>query len=320
MNTSLPKIGLLLPSWTGAMDGATPTAREVIEMAQLAEQIGFDTVWVSDHFYFEPYVDYRVVGVEFPEEYAGVKNGAWECWALVSALALATERVAIGTLVSNTGYRNPALFARMIDTIDDLSGGRIIAGLGAGDFETEHRAFGFPFDRRVARFEEALAILKPLLRGSKVTYHGEFHHAEEAQLLPKAGRADGPPLMIGTLRGGPRMTRLVAQHADMWNCMLAFGDCSTVAYEAAWKPVLRACEKHRRDPATLVRHATVGVNLTDGPYSLPRAVPFDGSAQQIADRFVEYAAMGVEHVSIVPHPWTREGIERIGPIFDVLGR
>ena len=92
MNGADMKIGLLLPSWTGAMDGITPTAAQVINIAQLAEQVGFDTLWVSDHFYFEPYVDFRVVGVEFPDDYAGVKGGQWECWALMSALAVATKR------------------------------------------------------------------------------------------------------------------------------------------------------------------------------------------------------------------------------------
>lgn len=318
MDAATLKIGLLLPSWTNAMGGATPTTRDVVAIARHAEQAGFDTVWLADHFYFEPYSDFRVVGVAFPDDYAGVKGGAWECWALATAIAGATERVLIGTLVSNTGYRSPALFARMVDTIDDFSGGRIILGLGAGDFETEHRAFGFPFERRVGRFEEALAIIGPLLRGETVTFDGEFHRAEAARLLPKAARAGGPPIMIGTLKGGPRMARLVVQHAAMWNCNLAFGDSGPDAYRDAWAPIGRACETHGRDPATLARHATVGVNMTDEPYPIPGAKPFQGSIARIAEHFAEYAALGVEHVSIMPHPWTHDGIDRFALVIAAL--
>ena len=107
------------------------------------------------------------------------------------ALARETRRVEIGTLVVNTGYRNPALLARMADTIDELSEGRLILGLGAGDFESEHVAFGYPWDRRVSRFEEALQIIRPLLRGEKVTFEGEFYTTREAENIPKGPRPEG---------------------------------------------------------------------------------------------------------------------------------
>lgn len=318
MNPSDLKVGLLLPNWTASMNGHTPRAAEVVDIALLAEQVGFDTVWVADHFYYEPYTDFRVVGVELPEEFDGIKNGAWECWTLVSAIASATSRVQIGTLVSNTGFRNPALLARIADTVDDLSDGRLILGLGAGDFVTEHRAYGYPFERRVGRFEEALSIILPLLRGETVSLDGEFYTMHEASLMPKAERAGGPEIMIGTLLGAPRMSRLVAQHAHLWNCNIAFGDSRVAHYQTVWQPLEDACLKHGRDPATLRRHATVGVNLTTEPYPVPGAVPFDGEPAQIAERFAEYAAAGVEHISIMPHPWTREGVETFGAVIEAL--
>ncbi len=314
------KLGLFLPTWSGALNGATPSTRDVVALAQLAEQVGFDAVWVSDHHYYEPYLDYRIVGIELPAEYAGIKVGAWECWTLVTAVAMATTRVEIGTLVTNAGLRNPALFARMVDTVDDLSNGRITLGIGAGDFESEHRAFGYPFERRISRFEEALAIITPLLRGECVNYQGEFHRAEDAALLPKAARAEGPLIMIGTLHGGPRMTRLVAQYADMWNCILAFGDCGPASYLAAWERVRMACEKHGRDPATVIRHATVAVNLTNGEYPIPGSVPLSGAPDSIAQQLAEFAAMDVQHVSVMPHPWDREGIVRFADVLDILRR
>jgi alkanesulfonate monooxygenase SsuD/methylene tetrahydromethanopterin reductase-like flavin-dependent oxidoreductase (luciferase family) len=300
------------------MDGVTPTAREVIDIAVLAETAGFDTVWAADHFYYEPYTDFRVVGVDLPDAFAGVKNGAWECWTLLAALAVATTRVHLGTLVCNTGFRNPALLARMAATVDDLSDARVILGLGAGDFVTEHRAFGFPFERRVGRFEEALSIIVPLLRGETVTVAGEHYDIDNAALLPTARRGGAPPIMIGTLMGAPRMSRLVVQHADMWNCNIAFGDSGVANYGRQWQPIAQACEKYGRDAATLSRHATVGVNLTADPYPVPGAIPFAGSAGEIAGRFAEYAALGVEHISIMPHPWTRGGIESFASVIEAL--
>lgn len=302
------------------MGGVTPSSREVLALARLAEQAGFDSVWVSDHFYYEPYVDFGAVNVEFPDDYRGVKVGAWECWSLMSALAVTTERLVLGTLVSNTGFRNPALLARMIDTVDDLSGGRVIAGLGAGDFATEHRAFGYPFERRIGRFEEALAIIRPLLRGESVSFDGEFYRTDEAVLLPRGPRLQGPPIMIGTLLGGPRMLRLVAQYADQWNCMLPFGDSHTPAFEAAWAGVIAACDKHGRDVATLGRNVTVGICLAGGNYPLPGAQPLTGSTAQLVEHLNGYARLGVDTLSMVIEPWTAASIEALAPVLAQLER
>jgi alkanesulfonate monooxygenase SsuD/methylene tetrahydromethanopterin reductase-like flavin-dependent oxidoreductase (luciferase family) len=313
------EIGVLLPMWTGALDGATPTMRQVLEYAAEAEAVGLDSVWATDHLYFEAYTDFRAVGIQLPEEYAGVMGGQWECWTTAAAVAAATRRIAVGTLVTNTGFRNPALLARMADTVEDLSEGRLILGLGAGDFATEHRAYGFAFERHVGRFEEALAIICPLLRGEKLTYTGEFHRVEEAELLPKSTTGRTPPILIGTLQGKPRMSRLVAQYADHWNSMIAFNDCSIDTYLRAWAPIAAACEKFDRDPATLTRGATVAVNLTAGPYTImPTSVPFAGSDRQIADRFAEYAQAGAGHVSVIPQPWNTAGLARLGRVVELL--
>lgn len=321
MNPADMKIGVLLPMWTGSLDGATATMRQALSYARHVEAVGLDSVWMTDHLYFEAYSDFRAVGIELPAEWAGIMGGQWECWTTTAAVAAQTSRIQVGTLVSNTGFRNPALLARMADTVDDLSEGRLVLGLGAGDFDSEHRAYGFEFARHVSRFENALQIVLPLLRGEKLSHHGEFYRVENAELLPKSHTLGVPPILIGTLQGKPRMSRLVAQHADIWNCMIAFGDCSIEVFRNAWAPIEAACEKIGRNPSGLVRSATVAVNLQDGPYPIvPTAVPFAGSLDQIADRFAEYAAHEVGHVSVIPHPWNEAGLDRLAEVVARLRR
>ena len=308
------KIGVLMPIWTGSLDGRTPTLHEAIAFAQHAERVGLDSLWLTDHLYWEAYADFHAVGIELPAEWAGVKGGQWECWTTASVLAVLTSRITLGTLVTNTTFRNPALLARTVDNVNELAPGRLVLGLGAGDFTSEHLAYGFDFARHVGRFENALHILLPLLRGQRFSYSGEFHSVEDAELLPRSA-GPMPPVMIGTLRGLPRMSRLTAQHADMWNCMIAFGDCALATFLGAWAPIERACEKIGRDPATLARGATVSVNFSDGPYGLiPTAVPFAGSLDQIADRFAEYAEHGAEHVSVIPYPWSEASLDLLAEV------
>jgi alkanesulfonate monooxygenase SsuD/methylene tetrahydromethanopterin reductase-like flavin-dependent oxidoreductase (luciferase family) len=137
-------------------------------------------------------------------------------------------------------------------------------------------------------------------------------------LLPKSA-AGTPRILIGTLKGKPRMSRLTAQYADMWNCMIAFGDCAVATYDQAWAPIRAACERIDRDPASLSQGATVAVNFTSDPYPIvPTSTPFSGTIKQLADRFAEYASRGVEHVSTVPHPWNEDGLDRLAAVIEHL--
>ena len=234
------------------------------------------------------------------------------------ALARETRRVEIGTLVVNTGYRNPALLARMADTVDELSGGRFILGVGAGDFESEHTAFGYPWERRVGRFEEALQIIRPLLRGEKVTFEGAFYSTRQAENIPKGPRPEGPPIMIGVLGRGPRMKRLVAQHADQWNCWLASGDSHAGAYVEIRDAMLAGCEKHGRDPASLELNVTVRVCPPGGQPVSEDMDPLTGSPEQIAEQLLEFEALGVGHVTVWPHPNTFASLEVMGNALQAL--
>src|SRR4051812_36727843 len=146
------------------------------EMARHAEAVGFDSLWLPDHMIY----DFAALG--------GMPGappwGVWECWSMLSALAAVTSRVDLGTIVACTGFRNPALLAKMAVTLDEISGGRLILGLGAGYHEIEFRMFGYPFDHLVGRFEEALQIICPLLRTGAVDFQGKFYTARQCELRP----------------------------------------------------------------------------------------------------------------------------------------
>ena len=140
------------------MDGQTPRWADILAMAQTAESIGFDGLWISDH-----------VGFGDPD---GDWSGAWESWTLLSALAASTSRVTLGNYVLAVSFRNPALLAKMAETLDEISGGRVILGLGAGWNEPEYTSYGVPFDDRFKRFEDAIRIITDMLRHGSSTHDG----------------------------------------------------------------------------------------------------------------------------------------------------
>ncbi|GIW05021.1 MAG: hypothetical protein KatS3mg059_1641 [Thermomicrobiales bacterium] len=164
------KIGIMLPESEREMAGETARWKDLLAMARATEELGFDSLWFADHLLM------KVPGYE--------PQGAWECWSVLAALAACTSRIELGPFVSCTGYRNPALLAKIAETVDEISGGRLILGLGAGWAEPEYRAFGFPFDHRYSRFEEALHIITSLIRTGRVDFHGQFYTAEGCELRP----------------------------------------------------------------------------------------------------------------------------------------
>src|SRR5205823_9829883 len=132
-------------------------------------------------------------------------EGEHEAWTIASAVAAVTDRVTVGTLVMCTSFRTPGLLAKMGATLDEVADGRLILGLGAGWHEPEYEAFGYPFDHRVDRFEEALGIILPLLRHGRVDVQGRYYEARACELAPRGPRPGGPPILIGGQ--GPRMLR-----------------------------------------------------------------------------------------------------------------
>jgi alkanesulfonate monooxygenase SsuD/methylene tetrahydromethanopterin reductase-like flavin-dependent oxidoreductase (luciferase family) len=303
-----------LPAWTSAAYPDGPSWRDILATARLAEDAGFDSLWACDHMLMDEdwdVPDDRVLGP------AAVGNGTWDVWAVLAGLASATSRIGLGTLVACTAYQNPARLARLADTIDEISGGRLILGLGAGDHWSEFRRFGVAIERPIARFEEALRIIVPLLREGRVDFEGEFYAARDCQLSPR-GRSSGPPVLIGALGSGPRMLRLVATYADLWNGWYSFNDEPPLpTLEIQQSRLDEACVAHGRDPRTMGRTAGVSVAL---PGFEGSGGSLRGTHEQIAEQLLAIGATGIGHVSVVTSPTGPAGVEGMARVLEHLDR
>ncbi|MFZ2097004.1 MAG: LLM class flavin-dependent oxidoreductase [Anaerolineales bacterium] len=264
------------------------------DIAQQAEQAGFDSLWLYDHLLYRPEAEPTI--------------GIWESWTFLSALADATQRVELGTLVTCNSFRNPALLAKMAITLDEVSQGRFILGLGAGWNKAEFDAFGIPFDHRVDRFEEALLIIHPLLKQGRVDFEGKYYQAKDCEIRLVGPRPTGPPLMIGSF--GKRMLRLTAQYADLWNtCYL--GQIDTLS--TPLQEFLQACQETGRDPATVGITALLYVHYPS-LVALPDGLdnpPLSGTPTQIARALLAYQKAGVEHIMIHVLPYKPAAIRKL---------
>lgn len=274
------KIGLLLPQ--AASDGGE-TWREISTLARQAEDGGADSLWLIDHFF------HREDGVEI-----GGETGIVEPWTLLSALAATTSRVELGTLVLSTSFRPAGLLAKMAVTADEVSGGRLILGLGCGWHEPEYTAFGYPFDHRVGRFEDALRITAPLVRGERITHEGPYQQAREAAILPAPIRLDLPILVAAK---GERMLRLTVELADLWQT--AWFGLPDERYRGRHRDLLAACAAAGRDPRSI--GITVGVDAVEDDPG-PNALAMD--AATIADALRAWAAEGADHIQLGVRPAT----------------
>jgi probable F420-dependent oxidoreductase len=268
------------------------SVRALLALAEHAEAVGLDSVWVCDHFFSN-----------VPGE---PREGIHEAWTILSALAVRTGRVELGTLVMCMSYRPPALLAKMAATADAVSGGRVMLGVGSGWNEEEHRAFGYPFDHRVDRFEEALQIVRPLVRGEHVTFAGRDHSVDDAVLLP----FDRPiPLLVAG--EGPRMLRLTARHADAWNT--GWYGMPNEGLRRRLEEMDAALDAEGRDRATLRR--TVGVNVDDPDDEEP-SVALDDLPSAVE----AYAALGVDDLLLGGGWATERTLVRLAEALDLRPR
>lgn len=297
------RVGLELPVAERRARDDVPRWSDISAMAERAEEVGFDSIWVEDHLLLRP------DGQE--------PQGLWECWSVVAALAAVTSQVQIGTYVACTAFRNPALLAKMADTVDEISDGRLILGLGAGWNETDFTAFGLPYDHLASRFEEALTIIRGLLREGKIDFEGAYYEARDCELRPRGPRPGGPPILVGA--SGSRMLEITARLADAWN-----GACNTAdRYAPLRERVDAACLAVGRDPASLERTVAVLIDYTDGrgvprSFNPARLPPLAGEPQQIAETLFALAKVGASHVQITTIPMTTESIEAFAPVLAAL--
>jgi alkanesulfonate monooxygenase SsuD/methylene tetrahydromethanopterin reductase-like flavin-dependent oxidoreductase (luciferase family) len=270
------KIGIMIPmGWRG--ERPPMSWPEIEALARRAEAGGVDSLWIEDQLLIRGEGELEV--------------GLHECWTIVSALAAVTKRVELGTLVSATPFRPPGMLAKIAATVDEVCGGRLILGLGCGWHKPEFDAFGYPFDHRVGRFEEALQVIAPLVRGQRVTFKGDWTNVEDLVLLPAPRRRI--PIMIGSSR--ERMHRLAARHGDIWNA--AFYGVPTERWANRRAQFVEACETEGRDLATLPITVGLSVDAEPGAELDPReAIPADRSA--LLDAFDQWQAEGVSHLQI----------------------
>ncbi len=301
------RIGLVNPLHGAADDPDAPTWAKLSAWAAAAEDAGFDSFVVEDALLYR--------GEE-------VSQGCWESVAVVAALAASTSRIEIGQSVLNTPYRSPAMLAKVAETLDEVSGGRYIFGLGAGNTpDSDYEAFGFPTDRRYSRFAEAIQVIHTLLRTGHVDFAGEFHSARGAEMVLRGPRPEGPPIHIAA--AGPRMLRLVARYADVWNWW-GWNETPEQLRERV-QPLVdelgRACEAEGRDPDGLERTYdwyTVVPPGFDVPDEIGMDHPVTGSAESIAETLLTVQGLGFAEVRCDIEPRTSASIEAMRPVVELL--
>jgi alkanesulfonate monooxygenase SsuD/methylene tetrahydromethanopterin reductase-like flavin-dependent oxidoreductase (luciferase family) len=269
------KVGLTLAQRTP--EGRTATWAELEAMARQADEEGADSLWVADHFFI------RMDDVEF---------GIHEAFTLLTAIAAVTKKVQVGSLVTPTSFRNPGMLAKVAATLDAVSGGRLILGLGCGWHEPEYRAFGYPFDHRVGRFEENVAAIRSLLHGEHVSVKGQWLELDDAALVPPPEHRI--PIVIAS--DGPRMMSITARFADGWQC--GWSGLPDADFQRDLAALEAACEAAgRTDRIALFK----GIDATSEESDSPHA-PIDAGA--IADALAAWAAEGIDHLQIRVYPGT----------------
>ncbi|MFP3881343.1 MAG: LLM class flavin-dependent oxidoreductase [Actinomycetota bacterium] len=275
---------------------------ELRDVALTAEECGFDSIWLGDHLLYRD-----------PD---GSTRGPWEAWSALAALGEATDRVELGPLVASTAFHAPAMLAKKAATIDEISGGRLILGLGAGWNRTEFEAFGFPYDHRASRFEEAFTIIRTLIREGSIDFTGNYYRVQGTELVPPARR--NMKILVGS--NGPRLLRATMSHADMWNTWhLDYGNRAG-GLESLMRRVDEACLDVGRDPGAVEKTAAVYVQLSRGEgrragsHEKQDSPPIRGSHEEIAAELKTFDDLGLDHIQVVLDPIDAPGVEELAEI------
>ena len=284
---------------------------ELRAIARTAEQAGFNSVWFGDHLL------YRYA--------SGETRGPWEAWTTLAGLAEATERVALGPLVAATAFHAPFMLAKQAATVDEISGGRLVLGIGAGWNPVEFAALGAPFDHRIGRFEEAFTIVRTLLAHGAIDFEGGFFTARDADLLPRPARPGGPPILIGST--GPRMLAATVPYVQAWNAWYADTDNAPAGVAALRDVVDAAARAAGREPGDIERTVAVLVRMPGGTGRVmgdtserQAVVPLEGTPERLAEELRAYAREGIGHVQLVLDPITEASVAALAPVLELLDR
>ena len=283
---------------------------ELRDMTIAAEDVGFDSVWTGDHLL------YKNAGAP--------AAGPWESWSLLAALAAVTTRIQLGPLVASTSFHSPTMLAKKAATVDEISEGRLILGLGAGWNKADYQALGVPFDHRASRFIEAFTIIRTLLQEGEIDFDGTYYQIRDCEILPRP-RPGGPPLMIGSI--GSRILEATLPHVELWNTWHAWYGNSATGLKELVKKIDDACREVGRDPNSVAKTATALIAL-DGATgrghprpSVPRSQPLiahSGSVNELAETLHSLSATGVTSLQLVLDPITRESIVAMGEVLAAL--
>lgn len=304
------RIGIAVDSHGRASSPQRPTPdwESIKDQALTAEAVGFDAVFVPDHLIY-------------PSENGN--TGCWESVSLAAGLAAVTSTIEIGHSMFNAPYRSPALVAKIAETLDEISGGRYILGIGAGNTpDSDYAAFGFEADKRYSRFAEAIEIIHGLLKNGRVDFEGKYWSARNADLVLRGPRPQGPPIVIAAW--GPKMMHLTARFADVWNGWVPVEKGPSIE---TFRPMVdeleRACQEVGKDPATLRRSLDIQVD----PLSLhdEGEKPITGTSEEIAEAILVFRDIGIDEVRCYPY-WPmpekpgdrRKMIESMAEIVDLV--
>lgn len=299
-------IGITLLSMQDPETGDTPSWEQLRSRALLAQDVGFDTVWVADELQWEM------------DAWDGPRNW-WECVALTGAIASATESINVGTWVLSALHRNPGITVRAAETLDEISGGRFVFGLGAGHAGRQGEAFGLPSNYTVSRYEEALDVITSLRDAGRVSFDGKYHSAKDQVLGPRSSRDGSIPLLLGG--HGKRTMTLAVENADIWSGY-ATESSQPEAFADMIDQLNGICEALGRDTDSIGKSIGVAVAPPDiAPTGwLADAGTIKGSTGQIIDTFTRFEAMGCTRLEVMPAGNPDETIEGLAPVVDAFRR
>jgi alkanesulfonate monooxygenase SsuD/methylene tetrahydromethanopterin reductase-like flavin-dependent oxidoreductase (luciferase family) len=274
----------------------------MVAMARAAEEAGLDSIWLGDHLLYD-----------LPDG----PRGPWEVWTALAGLASVTDRIELGPIVASTSFHAPAMLAKLAATVDAISGGRLILGLGAGWNQREYTAYGFPYDRRVARFEEAFTIIRELVRTGRSDFRGVYYQVADCVLDPRPVRPGGPPLMLGSV--SPRMMRIGLPHVDAWNVWWSDYRNDVDGFAAVRARVEDALAQAGRAPGEVEATAAVFVHLPGGAGRLAGETNDDTTIRpvpvsELGEHLRAMAGAGAAHLQLVLDPITVDSIREVGEI------